>query len=194
MSLAALIRAVTGLMMALLTWSAIGCGPTGEEYTAKGGHEVEGALGTASWEGESWRSAGGGNAWAPRAVDSERGLLYVGTSSPTNDYYGGPRDHPLLRGLELPALGSGVLGCALATPTLVIVTEGKGWFAKSFRRPNLWAFDKRTREVVGAIPLPATPRGCPMSYAVDGRQLIAVPIGDESEDPRLVALALPRPR
>jgi quinoprotein glucose dehydrogenase len=103
----------------------------------------------------------------------------------------GPRKHPLLAELNLPRLGSGALGCALATKSLVIVSEGKGWFDARFRGPNLWAFDKATGQVVGVIALPATPRGCPMTYVAEGRQFIAVGVGDPGLDPQLIALALP---
>ncbi len=45
----------------------------------------------ATWENESWRNGSHANAWAPMALDEARGLLYVPTSTPNNDYYGGTR-------------------------------------------------------------------------------------------------------
>jgi quinoprotein glucose dehydrogenase len=47
--------------------------------------------GAESWESESWRSSGHGNVWAPMTLDEARGLLYVPTSTPSSDYYGGQR-------------------------------------------------------------------------------------------------------
>ena len=47
--------------------------------------------GAATWENESWRRNGHGNVWAPMALDEARGLLYLPTSTPTSDYYGGDR-------------------------------------------------------------------------------------------------------
>jgi quinoprotein glucose dehydrogenase len=47
--------------------------------------------GASSWENESWRNSGHGNVWAPMALDEARGLLYVPTSTPSSDYYGGQR-------------------------------------------------------------------------------------------------------
>jgi quinoprotein glucose dehydrogenase len=44
-----------------------------------------------TWENESWRENGHGNVWAPMALDEARGLLYLPTSTPTSDYYGGQR-------------------------------------------------------------------------------------------------------
>ena len=47
--------------------------------------------GAETWENESWRRHGHGNVWAPMALDDARGLLYVPTSTPSSDYYGGER-------------------------------------------------------------------------------------------------------
>ena len=47
--------------------------------------------GAGTWENESWRNSGHGNVWAPMALDEARGLLYVPTSTPSSDYYGGQR-------------------------------------------------------------------------------------------------------
>ncbi|HEY6508637.1 MAG TPA: PQQ-binding-like beta-propeller repeat protein, partial [Vicinamibacterales bacterium] len=47
--------------------------------------------GAETWENESWRRNGHANVWAPMALDQARGLLYLPTSTPTSDYYGGDR-------------------------------------------------------------------------------------------------------
>jgi quinoprotein glucose dehydrogenase len=47
--------------------------------------------GADTWENESWRANGHGNVWAPMALDEARGLLYLPTSTPSSDYYGGQR-------------------------------------------------------------------------------------------------------
>jgi quinoprotein glucose dehydrogenase len=47
--------------------------------------------GAETWENESWRTSGHGNVWAPMTLDEARGLLYVPTSTPSSDYYGGAR-------------------------------------------------------------------------------------------------------
>ena len=51
----------------------------------------EGDLGVATWEDESWRYSGGANVWSMMAVDDELRYVYLPTSTPTNDYYGGHR-------------------------------------------------------------------------------------------------------
>ncbi len=45
----------------------------------------------ATWSRDSWKGRRGGVAWPPLSVDSERGLLFVPTDSPTYDYFGGDR-------------------------------------------------------------------------------------------------------
>jgi quinoprotein glucose dehydrogenase len=49
------------------------------------------AFGADTWENESWRVNGHANVWAPMSLDEQRGLLYIPTSTPGNDYYGGRR-------------------------------------------------------------------------------------------------------
>ena len=53
-------------------------------------------------------------------------------------------------------------------PTLFDVVGGEPFFR---------ALDKRTGETVFEMPLPAPLTSQPMSYALDGRQHIAVPAG-----------------
>lgn len=45
----------------------------------------------AAWRGDSAHRTGAANAWSVIAVDSARGLLFVPTSSPSPDYFGGQR-------------------------------------------------------------------------------------------------------
>src|SRR6266481_1250677 len=47
--------------------------------------------GADTWENETWRNNGHGNDWAPIALEEASGLLYVPTSTPSSDYYGGQR-------------------------------------------------------------------------------------------------------
>ena len=47
--------------------------------------------GADTWENETWRRNGHGNVWAPMTLDEARGLLYLPTSTPSSDYYGGER-------------------------------------------------------------------------------------------------------
>ena len=46
-------------------------------------------FGADTWEDESWSFTGHANVWGLMSVDAERGLLYVPTSTPSSDYWGG---------------------------------------------------------------------------------------------------------
>ena len=48
-------------------------------------------FGADTWEDESWRFTGHANVWGLMSLDVERGLLYVPTSTPSSDYWGGRR-------------------------------------------------------------------------------------------------------
>jgi quinoprotein glucose dehydrogenase len=45
----------------------------------------------ATWAGDSWRRTGAANVWSVMSVDPARGLVFVPTSSPSPDHYGGER-------------------------------------------------------------------------------------------------------
>src|SRR5580704_13248664 len=51
----------------------------------------DGEPGIETWDNESWRYTGAGNVWAPMSADDELGYVYLPTTSPTNDMYGGHR-------------------------------------------------------------------------------------------------------
>ena len=51
----------------------------------------EGEPGNETWEGDSETVTGHTNVWAPMALDDERGIVYLGVGTPSNDYYGGDR-------------------------------------------------------------------------------------------------------
>ena len=48
-------------------------------------------FGADTWEDESWRYTGHANVWGLMSLDTERGLLYIPTSTPSSDYWGGRR-------------------------------------------------------------------------------------------------------
>jgi len=63
-----------------------------------------GEFGYDTWEDGSAEYTGNVSAWAPLSADSERGLVYVVTDTPTNDYYGGDRPGDNLFGTSILAL------------------------------------------------------------------------------------------
>ena len=48
-------------------------------------------FGADTWENGSWRFTGHANVWGLMSLDEDRGLLYIPTSTPSSDYYGGRR-------------------------------------------------------------------------------------------------------
>ena len=61
-------------------------------------------FGADTWEDESWRYTGHANVWGLMSLDAERGLLYVPTSTPSSDYWGGRRKGANLFAESLVAL------------------------------------------------------------------------------------------
>ncbi len=63
-----------------------------------------GEAGHDTWEGDSWRTTGHTNVWAPFTVDSARGLVFLPVSTPSDDWYGGRRKGANLFGESLVVL------------------------------------------------------------------------------------------
>ena len=108
----------------------------------------------------------------------------------------GPRHHPLLKDLNLPALGVPNRPAPLLTKALLFLGEGSnavsgtpqtdwGW-GRTFR-----AYDKATGAVIWETMLPSGTTGGPMTYMLKGKQYIVVPVGSRNEPAEYVALALP---
>jgi quinoprotein glucose dehydrogenase len=87
------------------------------------------------------------------------------------------KNHPALKGLTIPRTGrQGRIG-VLTTKTLVIAGEGGFFTAPNGQRgAMLRAYDKATGKEVGAVYMPAPQTGSPMTYMLNGKQYITVPI------------------
>jgi glucose dehydrogenase len=106
----------------------------------------------------------------------------------------GPRDHPLLKDLHLPPLGTASRPTALVTKTLLFIGDGSNVFGGT--HPSMWgtkfrAYDKASGTVLWEIDLPAGTTSGPMTYLAKGKQYIVVPIGGRDRPAEWVALALP---
>jgi quinoprotein glucose dehydrogenase len=102
------------------------------------------------------------------------------------------KNHPLLKGKAIPRTGSqGKVG-TLVTKTLVIAGDGTQTTGAD-GRTGAWlrAYDKKTGQEVGAIRMPTRVSGSPMTYALDGRQYIAVPISGPGVPAQLAVYRLP---
>jgi quinoprotein glucose dehydrogenase len=119
----------------------------------------------------------------------------------------GPRDHPLLKPLNLPPLGNPGRSSPLVTKTLLFLGEGDpvmaalgsrlrpemparlapGFGGKKFR-----AFDKATGAILWETDLPSGVTGAPMTYMFEGKQyVLAATGGREPQSAEFVALSLP---
>ncbi|MEW6213249.1 MAG: pyrroloquinoline quinone-dependent dehydrogenase, partial [Acidobacteriota bacterium] len=87
------------------------------------------------------------------------------------------RNHPLLKGINIPRTGqNGAVGLVV-TKTLVIM--GDPQVTTMPNRPRgamLRAYDKATGKEVGAIYMPAQQSGSPMTYSYKGKQYIVVAV------------------
>lgn len=123
------------------------------------------------------------------AIDLNRGDLLW--QVPNGD---GPRDHPLLRDLDLPPLGHVGRAGPLLTKSLLFVADGNTTTNTAGRDgggTGFRAYDKATGRVVWEIDLPANATGTPMTYMHHGKQFIVVAVMNRSYPPSLVALSLP---
>ena len=96
------------------------------------------------------------------------------------------RNHPALRGVNLPRTGKLAHANILTTKTLLFYGEGRG------ADPWFHAVNKRTGEEIARVALPATTNTAPMSYMHEGRQYIVLAVAGPGVEAELVALALPR--
>ena len=125
------------------------------------------------------------------AINLDRGELVW--STPHGDTPDAVRNHPALKGLDIPKTGqSGNVG-VVVTKTLVI--SGDPSVTTTTEHPRgamLRAYDKNNGKEVGAVWLPAPQSGSPMTYSVDGRQYIIVAVSGGNYSGEYIAFALPQ--
>jgi glucose dehydrogenase/mono/diheme cytochrome c family protein len=103
----------------------------------------------------------------------------------------GPRDHPLLKNLHLPPLGTIGRPAPLLTRSLLFVGEGSDVLEAGVPGPTKFrAYDKENGAVLWETPLPVGTTGGPITYEAAGRQYIVVPIGGKDYGSGWIALAL----
>ncbi len=109
------------------------------------------------------------------------------------------KNHPLLKGLNLPRTGrsggaggsSGGIGI-LTTKTLVISGEGgTNTTPNGQRGAMLRAYNKATGTEVGAVYMPGAQTGSPMTYMLDGKQYIVVSVSAQVLPGEVIAYRLP---
>jgi quinoprotein glucose dehydrogenase len=113
---------------------------------------------------------------------------------PAGDTPDNIRNHPLLRGMNIPKTGQpGVSGVGLMN-TKTIVVMGDPQVTTTPEHPRgamLRAYDKTNGREVGAVWMPAPQSGSPMTYMVDGKQFIVVAVSGGSYSGEFLAFSLP---
>jgi quinoprotein glucose dehydrogenase len=101
------------------------------------------------------------------------------------------KNHPKLKGIDIPRTGRpGRIG-TLSTQTLLISGEAGVVMTPQGRGAYLRAYDKLTGADVGKVFMPAGQTGTPMTYLWEGQQYIVVAIGGGNYTSELVAFRLP---
>lgn len=108
----------------------------------------------------------------------------------------GPRNHPLIKDLNLPPLGTPGRPVPLLTKSLLFLGEasdavmGRAGIsgAAKFR-----AYDKTNGQVVWQTDLPVGTTGGPVTYMANGKQYIVLPVGGKGYGSGWLALAVASP-
>lgn len=124
------------------------------------------------------------------AIDLSRGeILWQVAHGDTPDNI---RNHPALRGINIPRTGRPLTAGQLVTKTLLIAGEkGIATQPDGRRGALLRAYDKATGKDAGSVYLPAPQSGSPMTYSVNGKQYIVVAISGFGYNGEYVAFTLP---
>ena len=104
--------------------------------------------------------------------------------APNGDTPSRIKEHPLLKGMNLPNTGQMSHAVMMTTKTLLITAPGGD--------PVLYAVDKRTGQRLGTVKLPAPGQYGMMGYMHDGRQYVVVQVASPTHPGALVALRLPK--
>ena len=124
------------------------------------------------------------------AIDVNKGdLIFQVPHGDTPDVV---RNHPLLKGMNIPKTGQGGSVGVLITKTLVIVGDPQPTTRDGKRGAYLRAYDKKTGAQVGEVYMPTQISGSPMTYQIDGRQFIVVGVSGAGYTGEYISFALPQ--
>jgi quinoprotein glucose dehydrogenase len=125
------------------------------------------------------------------AIDLKDGTLKF--QVPHGDTPDAVRNHPLLKGMNIPKTGlQGSVGLVV-TKTLVMLGDPAVTTTPDHPRgAMLRAYDKNDGKEVGAVWMPAPQSGSPMTYkGPDGRQYVVVAVSGGNYSGEYLAFALP---
>lgn len=93
--------------------------------------------------GEGWKTSGSANVWAPMSVDTARGLVFLPTSSPSPDFYGGLRPGANLYGNSVVALK--------------LESGERAWHFQTVHH-DVWDYDVPAQPTLATLTLAGKPR------------------------------------
>ncbi len=136
----------------------------------------EGENGTETWHDDSWKYSGNTNVWATLSCDEELGYVYLPTSTPTSDWYGGHRRGANLYAESLVALDAATgerkwhfqavhhglwdydFPCAANLVDITVDGRRIKAIAQVSKQGFTYVFDRRTGEPVWPIEERAVPQ------------------------------------
>lgn len=134
-----------------------------------------GEAGHDTWPADAWKDAGGANSWPGMVVDQARGIVFVPTGSPVDDFYGGDRIGDNLYSDSLVALDArngrklwhfqgvhhDVLDRDFPSPPVLVTVEHEGRRIDAVAQPSkqgfLFLFDRVTGKPLWPIDERPTP-------------------------------------
>ena len=126
------------------------------------------------------------------AIDLDRGEIAL--QAPHGDTPDNVRNHPALKGLNIPKTGQAGTSAVGLVVTKTLVVMGDPQVTAPPGRPRgamLRAYDKSDGQQVGAVWMPAIQSGSPMTYMVDGKQYIVVAVSGGNYSGEYIAFSLP---
>jgi quinoprotein glucose dehydrogenase len=126
------------------------------------------------------------------AINLDRGELMW--QVPHGDTPDNIRNHPALKGLNIPKTGQAGTSAVGLMVTKTLVVMGDAVVTTTPEHPRgamLRAYDTQTGKEVGAIWMPAPQSGSPMTYMVGGKQYIVVAVSGGNYSGEYLAFALP---
>jgi quinoprotein glucose dehydrogenase len=127
------------------------------------------------------------------AVNLDRGEIVW--QVPHGDTPDNVRNHPALKGINIPKTGqAGTGGIGLmVTKSLVVMGDPQVTTTPDHPRgAMLRAYEKTNGREVGAVLMAAPQSGSPMTYLVDGKQYVVVAISGGNYSGEYVAFTLPK--
>jgi quinoprotein glucose dehydrogenase len=124
------------------------------------------------------------------AIDLNTGTLKF--QVPHGDTPDNVRNHPLLKGMNIPKTGQGGSVGILVTKTILVAGDPQVTAPPGRQRgAMLRAYNKQTGEQIGEVLMPAQISGSPMTYSIDGRQYIVVAVSGGNYNGEYISFALP---